>query len=285
MDYAGFYINLDRRADRRAALEGELAQYGLQNAYKRFAAVEGNASKAPNSRLQDGETGCFLSHLALLKENLGSPRHLHIVEDDVVFSSCTAQAIQWAIGQGHLENYDIVYLDVFVPLLNDAYKAYKKFYDSAVKRDATGRIVSTAFSVIDLKGLIFGSTASFLVSKNAVQKLHDFHAQELARGLSLPIDLFIRKLCNDGVIKVGCIFPFVTSVRFEHVVDNDIARAKPQLSALAADIARYAFFIGADFAKCRDYLNKYMPLPAGDEQTQILSHLLAFSLTDDYKAP
>ena len=285
MDYAGFYINLDRRAERSAEMESELARYGLKDAYNRFSAADGNTLNAPNPILKGGELGCFISHTLLLKQNLDSSKHLHVIEDDVIFSSCTAQALDWVIGQGHLAQYDIIYTDVFVPLLNDAYKAYKKFYDSAVKRDAYGNITSTSFSVVDLKGLIFGSTTSFLVNKQSIKKLHDLYAGEIARGASLPIDLFIRKLCGEGTLKVGCIFPFVTSVRLDHIIETDIARNYHQVSALAAHLARYSFFIGADFAKCQEYLEKYMPLPQGDKHAQILDHLLAFSLTDNYKAP
>jgi len=283
MDYAGFYINLDRRPERRADMEAELARHGF--AYTRFSAADGNSLKAPNPHLKEGEIGCFTSHHLLMKQNLEASRHLHVIEDDVMFAPAAKQAIDWVMGQGHLAQYDIIYTDIFVPLLNDAYKVYKKFYDTAVKRDAAGNISSVAFSVVNLQGLMFGSTASFLVNGASIKKLNDLYAGELARGASLPIDLFIRKLTHDGVIKTGCIFPFVTSVRLDHIVETDIVRSYHQVSALAAHLARYSFFVGADFKLCRDYLDKYLPLPSGDAQSQILNHLLAFSLTDDYKAP
>jgi GR25 family glycosyltransferase involved in LPS biosynthesis len=285
MNYAGFYINLNRRPKRNVEMEAEIARYGLLANYKRFSAADGNVLKAPNPHLKEGEIGCFTSHMQLLKQNLESRIPLHVIEDDVIFSTCTAQAIKWAIEQGQLDNYDIIYTDIFVPLLNDAYKAYKKVYDTVVQRDAKGNITSTSFSVVDLKGLIFGSTTSFLVNKNAIKKLHDLFATEIARGATLPVDLFIRKLCCDGAIKVGCIFPFVTSVRLDHILETDIVRNHHNLSPLAAHLARYSFFIGADFAKCREYLDKFLPLPTSDKHAQILSHLLAFSLTDNYKAP
>jgi hypothetical protein len=285
MDYAGFYINLDRRSERRAEMEGELARYNLSGAYRRFAAADGNSLHMPNPQLKEGEMGCFTSHYLLLKENLDQTKPLHVIEDDVIFASCTEQAIRWAIDQGHLAKYDIIYTDIFVPLLNDAYKVYKKFYDTAVKKDPRGNITNAAFSVADLRGLIFGSTTSFLVNGNSIKKLHDLYAEELACGASLPIDLFIRKLTGDGAIKTGCIFPFVTSVRLDHIVETDIARSSHQLSALAAHLARYSFFIGADLNKCREYLGRYLPLVSQDAHAEILNHLLAFSITDAYRAP
>src|ERR1700722_9684505 len=173
MDYAGFFINLDRRRERRATMEAELARHGFS--YTRFSAADGNGLKMPNPHLKEGEVGCFTSHHLLLKQNLGASRHLHVIEDDVVFAPCTKKAIEWAIGQGHLAQYDIIYTDIFVPLLNDAYKAYKKFYDTAVKRDAAGNITSVAFSVVNLQGLMFGSTASYLVNGASIKKLNDLY--------------------------------------------------------------------------------------------------------------
>ena len=146
-------------------------------------------------------------------------------------------------------------------------------------------INSVAFNVVDLKSLMFGSTASMLINPQSIAKLNLLYAGELNKGLTLPIDLFIRKLTHEGRIRCGCIFPFVTSVRLDHIVATDISRDYHQMSALAAHLARYSFFVGADMNLCRNYAGKYLPLPQPDAQGQILNHLLAFSLTDSYKAP
>jgi hypothetical protein len=135
-----------------------------------------------------------------------------------------------------------------------------------------------------LKGLLFGSASSYLVSKKSIGKLHDLLDKEIKSEPKQSIDLFIRRMCNEGVLKVGCMFPFVTSVRLDHIVETDIDRSYHQMSALAAHLARYSFFIGADLDKCREYLDKYLPIAAQtDKHTEILKHLLAFSLTDAYR--
>jgi len=68
-------------------------------------------------------------------------------------------------------------------------------------------------------------------------------------------------------------------------LETDIVRPYHELSALAAHLARYSFFIGADFDKCLEYLDKSMPLPPlDDKHTRILTHLLGFSLTDGYRS-
>ena len=69
-----FYINLDRRPDRRAEIEGELARMGISG--ERFPAIE-NA---------DGAIGCMMSHLKVLQlaKERGYPNVL-ILEDDLTF--------------------------------------------------------------------------------------------------------------------------------------------------------------------------------------------------------
>jgi len=69
-----FYINLDRRSDRRAEIEAELDTIGLSG--ERFAAIEG----------RPGIVGCGQSHLAVL--HLARDRGLKnvlIFEDDFQF--------------------------------------------------------------------------------------------------------------------------------------------------------------------------------------------------------
>jgi GR25 family glycosyltransferase involved in LPS biosynthesis len=284
MNYVGSYINLDRRTDRRAEIEAELTHFGLLPHYRRFSAVEGNGLNLSNPFLTSGEMGCFSSHYLLLKESLGLDRHLHVIEDDVVFSFATAEVINTLIEQNLFAGCDIVYTDVFVPIVDSAYKAYKKFYDSAVTRDENGRLSVKSYSVAALKGLPFGSTSSYMVNKDSIQKLHDLYAQQIVNEPSASNDLFIRALNEAGLIKVGCIFPFVTSVRLDHIIATDIERNYHKASALAAHLGRYSFFIGADFDKAREDLNTYLPLPpANDPTAQVLSHVLAFSLTDNYR--
>jgi GR25 family glycosyltransferase involved in LPS biosynthesis len=283
-NYQGFYINLDRRPDRRAQIEAELARYGLSDTYRRFRAVEGNGLRLSNPHIKEGEMGCFASHYMVLKENRDQDIHLHLIEDDAIFAPTTAQTINGIINQGLFADYDIIYTDVLIPLLNDAYKSYKGFYDATVKRDSAGRISKAVFTVINLKDQLFGSTSSYLVNKNSIKKVHDLYEQEITNEPRKSIDLFIRRMSNEEALKVGCIFPFVTSVRLDHIVETDIVRPYHEMSALATHLARYSFFIGADFDLCQGYLDKYMPLPSQvDKHTQILRHLLMFSLTDKYR--
>ncbi len=283
MDYAGFYINLDRSIARRGEIEAELKRCGLSRKYRRFPAAEGNALHFPNPVLKDGEMGCFTSHYLLLKENLGQPLHLHIVEDDVLFAKSAGSVIENALASGFLSNYDLLYTDTYIAIKNHLYKDYKDLYDTNVARDKTGALTRLVFSVIEMKENMFASTSSFLVNQKSIRKLHDLYAGELSKGPELPLDLFIRKQASEGTLKVGCLFPFATSVKLEHTLSTTIDSRYDQLSVLAATIARQSFFIDCDWGECLEYAKKKLPLPHNDIHLQVLMHILGFSLTGRYE--
>lgn len=70
-----YYINLDKRTDRKEQIEKELNDYGLN--YERFSAMEYQ---------EFGAYGCALSHLAILKEaKQKGYKNVWILEDDFTF--------------------------------------------------------------------------------------------------------------------------------------------------------------------------------------------------------
>lgn len=282
MNYAGAYINLDDKPERLAAIEAELARYGLSPVYTRFRGIEGNAEGFPNPHnLKQGVVGCFASHCRVLEENAGCDTHLHVIEDDAVFSSCTEPAIRWAIDTGKLDHCDILYTDISVPLRSDRYKLYRSMFEKAVTHDAAGNVTRMAFNVFSLKNVVYASAVSYLVNRRSIGKLGSLLRAELERGLEHPVDLFYRKKSEEGVITAACLFPFVTSINFEHVLDSSIDDELERPTALARLIGRYCFFAGCDWDKCDAYLDEF--LRATDRQAQALERVLGFSLTDTYK--
>jgi GR25 family glycosyltransferase involved in LPS biosynthesis len=288
MSYSGFYINLDRSRERRADVEAQLAQHTLAHAYTRFKAADGNSLDLPNPHLKNGEMGCFTSHYLLLKKHLDAPKHLHVIEDDVVFSSQTEQVIRATIENGGIDAYDIIFTDTYIPINIDAFRMYKELYDRSVTRDGSGAIVNAAFNVIDLAGRLFATTSSYLVNAKSIRKLYNIYTKEITNSPRVPIDLLIRNKAAQGVITVGCIFPFITTVRLDGGLDTTIAdRAAigrhDNLTVLAADIARQSFFIEGSLSKCREYADKFLP-PSGDPHQALLTALLGFAIGADYRA-
>jgi GR25 family glycosyltransferase involved in LPS biosynthesis len=286
MSYQGIYINLDRCPERRAALDAELARYGLTQRYRRLPAIDGNPDKI-QSRLKNGEVGCFLSHVRALQEGLKTNQHLHVVEDDTIFAACTAPTIEWAISSGAVGDYDILYTDIAFPFTNDSFRMFKNLFDRAVTRNAAGGIQTIEFQALNLKPVEFLSTSSYLVNKNSFQKLRQLYEAEVAEGIRVPIDLFFRNHARVGSLKVGCLFPFITSGRVEEVFTSTV-RTKPDTTRkfTAATIARYSFFVGCDWDQCQKWMDEYIAQPpANDRHAQLLARLLAFSLLIDEKTP
>ena len=115
MPHIGYYINLDRSHDRRAAIEGRLRNLEPPAAYQRFPAAAGNTSGFPNPRLNDAQIGCFTSHYLLLQRHRDGADHLHIIEDDVVLACRTVQFVEQVIASGMLDDLDILFTSGYLP--------------------------------------------------------------------------------------------------------------------------------------------------------------------------
>jgi len=282
MAFVGIYINLDRCPERRAEIEGEFLRLGLNGKYSRLPAADGNALNLSNPKLNNGEIGCFTSHYLALKQNLGSGQHLHVIEDDTLFASCTESVINRIIDSGELDQLDLLYTDVAIPLSNDAFKALKATYDSIVTRDESGALQSAAFQILPLNEYMFVTTSSFVINKNSIEKLYRLYHEELTSGASVPIDVFLRQKIDAGIIQAGCVFPFITSVRVDRVMDSTVRKVRDVTYRFtAAAIARYSFFIGCDWAECKKMVES-LPAPDRDDRhADILARVLEFSLVDN----
>jgi glycosyl transferase family 25 len=93
--FPAFYINLDRDGDRRAAIEGQLLNAGIEA--RRFSAVDGNnlppdlasffahGEGKPPPLMRPGEIGCYASHLGVCREVLAANLDAALVlEDDAI---------------------------------------------------------------------------------------------------------------------------------------------------------------------------------------------------------
>jgi GR25 family glycosyltransferase involved in LPS biosynthesis len=280
VSYAGFYINLDRSVARRGQIEAEIAGQALQHLYQRFAAADGNVRGFPNPHLTDAEIGCFTSHALLLKENLTRASHLHIVEDDAVFSRFTAPTLRAVLAPEVIDGFDIIFTESYVATHNSNYQQCKALYDSSVARDGAGRVTDVRTSII---GYVAGMS-SYIVNSRAIPKLVDLFMRELANGTPNPIDLVIREEARKGTLRVGCLFPFVTSVRLDGVVDNTIPdRKQDPLTQIAANLARHSFFVDCDHTALGARATEMLPLPQTDPHHRLLSHILAFSITEKFR--
>lgn len=287
MLYRGFYINLDASADRRDHVETQLAAYKLQAYYERFPACAGNALNLKAPDVSPGNVGCFCSHYQLLKSQLGTATHLHIVEDDVVFSPLVATVIEAQAQSGTLDAWDLFFTDVFVPFdflqLQELAVAFRKCTE--LRADGTVERVRS-FAIIPLKDRTFASTASYIVNRNSVGKVAAVLEEAVRTEVPLPIDLFYRQRVREGRLNAACLFPFITTVDVPLSQSSIISPSIPdqiQTSLLAAALLRRLFFIHSEpqrlLAACVAQLGGG-PMDARD---QVLAQLGRFALSEGYQ--
>jgi GR25 family glycosyltransferase involved in LPS biosynthesis len=237
------------------------------------------------SFLRAGEIGCFTSHYLLLEKNLTQTHHLHVIEDHVILSRATNSTLQMLLNSELLDNFDIIFTDISLPFDIFAIREYKTLFDSSIEKDGSGRIISVKkYSVIDLKNRFFASTSSFLVHKNSIAKLYQLLHQEVKIGPRKPIDLFIRAKVYEGKIRAAFIFPFITSIRLDHIFKTTISdRYECNLSVLAMLLMRHSFFIECDWAKCNQVIVDHFTPVKEDMHQTLLSCVFNFVLSDRFK--
>jgi GR25 family glycosyltransferase involved in LPS biosynthesis len=281
--YRGVYINLDRSSDRRAAIEGQLSSLKVLDRYARFAAVDGEQIKSTAPGLKAGQAACFWSHYGALSSLRGTQSCIHVLEDDAVLSQYLPEAIEAEQQMGTLDRFDIVYTETFA-----GYNAYFLREFKELTDDLLSRGPKPAFTVMDISGAFMAGTTSYLVGARGLDRVLASYRKGLDAGPTLPIDLFIRQEASQGNLKIGCIFPFITTVRLEW--DSIINSSEPdaeRLSRLAATLLRYSFFVDRDFDNYAkpslDLLADAMRRGSRDRHQEVLAQALGFVLSNNFR--
>lgn len=287
--YAGFYINLDRSPDRRREIEAELQKHNLAGLYARFPAVDGAKEAPAGSKLKPGETGCFFSHYRALLAARETGAGAHLLEDDAILSDQLGPTARLILGSRIFEQYDILFTDTFVHPDLQEIKNYKRIFDTLIP-DPARPPASIKFKTFSLAGRNMATTPSYFVGASTIQRVIEVFKREIDAGLSLPLDLFMRKAADEGRLRIGCLFPFLTSVRMEHILNTTIAARDKQEtnpSVLALALLRYSFFVGRDLkGYALPMLDSIMqPLAAAppDPHRAFLLKVLDFYLSPSYR--
>ena len=286
--YEGAYINLDRSAARRQAIESQLQGLGLSTMYRRVSAVDGKALPRHScGTLTPGEAGVFRSHANLLAEAGSRNRAVHVIEDDVILSRHTQDIIEQAIAAGYLEEFDFILLDTFVqPDLG-----MLKFLGQAFSRTMTksaDRIGLEDFQIVNVSRQNFAGTASYVVGPKGIAKMVPLLSAELRAGPRSPLDLFVRQCAGAGKLKAGMLAPFLTSINLEQVQQTTIGASAPgsEYSVTVLAALRYLFFIDRDLQLARHYLNLARRLrPENQTATsELVMEVVEFILSDEYRS-
>ena len=245
----GRYINLDRSEARRAAVQAQIDRFGLADRYTRFAAVDG-ASRPAAAPLKPGEVGCFLSHYEVLREHARDGRHVHVVEDDVVFGPQTVKIIDMIADQA-LDQADILYTDIspnFNQVLFLSMVEHLRgtgMTDPVQRTVFNGRPFPLNIAFMTLAGQAFTGSNAYIVGRRSIERLVAAMAAEIARGPTMPVDVFYSQQIDQGAFTAFCTIPFLTSVASPRAAPSTIGETAKTLD-LVCYLIRSHFFVDRD---------------------------------------
>jgi hypothetical protein len=281
MAYVGYYINLDRSVDRRAVMDAQLARLNLTDRYHRFAAVDGDQLGITSPKLTAGELGCFASHYQLLRQNLDSAEHLHIIEDDVVLAGCTAPFVQQIVTTAMIEQHDLLFTDMALPVDFRFYREARIRYERQIRRGADGATTSVQLSYFPY----ISCTGSYLVNRRSIGLICDVLGKELDRGAAAPIDVLIRAKVAEGKLRAKCLFPFITTVLPGKFANTVVRGARDQLSDFVVDLVRHSFFIDCDPAATLALAEQRLASPNAGFHGRLLALVLGFMTSEAFRQP
>jgi GR25 family glycosyltransferase involved in LPS biosynthesis len=268
--YKGLFINLDRSPDRRVKMESQLRKFNLQHRYSRFPAVDGQTLARTPGNITAAEYACFRSHCGALESAKAELGTIHILEDDVILSPQIEQIVGAFDSSGLLDPYDLIFTDTFVDSDPWLLREFKQQFDLRSSQPLK-------LSLLDFGQSYRCTTPSYLVPARSFVKVLDV----MRRGLinpSLPIDLFLRQEAQLGRLRLGCIFPFVTSVELGDADRTTITdrSTTAELSKEVMALLRYSFFIGRDLKSIPPTLLEKLHRPNNDDHEALISAVLGF---------
>jgi hypothetical protein len=226
----GYYINLDRKPERRRRMEAEFSRFKLSSFYERVSAVDGQPG-APEKAA--GAFGCFRSHLKVAEIGARAGSAIHVLEDDAILSSRLKPFLASPACAAALQRYDLLFLDMWVK--NEAIPRY---------RDALAR-ARGGYELMDLRGIRISATDSYLVGQRSLKKLAVMLAGEAAKGPRVAVDVFYWKMVEAGFLTAAVTVPFLTCVDIETGAESSIQK-------LSSDHQRESIMLRTSFFVDRD---------------------------------
>jgi len=281
MAYAGYYINLDRSIERRAAMEAQLTRLNLADRYHRFPAIDGEALGAGNTGLSASELGCFNSHHRLLRKNRDSTVHLHIIEDDVMLAGCMSQVIEQIVTSSTIDDHDLLFTDMALPVDFAFCRDARIRYQRQITRGEGGAVRSVRFSLLPY----IACTPSYLVNRRSIGRVCDVLEHELEQGASGPIDVVLRRKVAEGRLRARCLFPFITSVAPGRFAGTVLRGVRDELSDLVVDLVRHSFFVDCDQSATLALAGQRLADQATDFHGRLFAMAFGFMTSEAFQQP
>jgi GR25 family glycosyltransferase involved in LPS biosynthesis len=270
--YHGLFINLDSSTSRRSRIEAELRKYQLQDRYARFPAVDGRALASVQGAISAGEHACFQSHYRALERAKAANGTVHILEDDVVLSPQLEQIVSGFDTGGMFDYFDLIFTDIALGLDILLLRRLKTLFD------AHRQSQRPKFDVLDFNNVYQAGFQSYLVPRKSLDKVLSMLRRGLDSGPNVPVDIFVRQEAQEGRLRLGCIFPFVTSVQLGDAAATTIAdRAQnTEITREIVALLRYSFFVGRDLKAIPESLLAKLYAERGDDYDRLITAVLGF---------
>jgi GR25 family glycosyltransferase involved in LPS biosynthesis len=276
LGYHGIFINLERSVDRRLRLEAQLRRFNLQERYSRFTAFDGHASTDAVGTVTTSEHACFRSHYMALESASSKGATVHIMEDDVELTPQLEQIICSFDNGGSFDDFDIVFTDTGVALNTELVQYYKSLFD-AYRRGQPPKV-----GVIDINERYLWGSESYLVPSRAVNKVLSILRNGLDAGPQLPVDIFLRQEAHAGRLRLGCIFPFITSVQLDEVGRSTLGHTTEHLILRQGiHLLRYSFFVGRDLKHLRSFVVETLRGHDNDDYHRLISNILGLLVSPE----
>lgn len=267
------YINLEKDVVKNDELRNLFKKNAPDNwVLKRFNAIDKKYVEDNNIQglISNGAKGCYLSHLLLMSENINSRNPLLILEDDVIFSKNTFLIIEKLINSinDNIE-WDLIHTDICVPTPG----AMMDFYLQK-KSMNKGQI-----SLIDLSDKIYASTAAYIINHKSIAKIHRLLSEQYT--LDIPIDIYLRKLTHNGLIKSFVSLPFITTLA-KTSSESNIQLNEHAYTELIWHTYRKFIWLEADQDSVQSSIQKIMKSPI-DKDARNLIALISGFFRKDYR--
>lgn len=199
----GYYINLERSHNRRAALEscfGPLVSpaFSLQRIPATAAAEVGG--RYPGT-LTDVQKACILSHAKALQASLEHRGRALILEDDASLGSTGLTALR-SLLEPQQEDKDLIFLNALVTNKDFVFGKQYELYRRAI---ASGNVF-----LLDMREMTTAGADAYIVTHQAKSKLLALLGQ--IDRYDTPYDLLLAEWIHSGKLKASLAFPFVTSL-------------------------------------------------------------------------
>lgn len=263
----GVYINVETSKDRAELMQSQIDILKLP--YQRFDAID-KSEYHQYKRPQYIANG--ISHLDILKHFSNSKKHIHILEDDVIFSPSIKIHLLRVIKSLENTQWDVIFTDVIFGLDNNLFEIEKYF--SLYKNEKK-------LALLDLKNYIFVGTASYIVNKNSIDKIYKL-MNNIDSFDTSAYDLQLKDLVHSQKIKALTIFPFLTSTSIHS--KSSTLEDRNVTWDIASELLREHFYIDSNKeASSNQDLIEYLANIKTTQREELLLNIVKYRYSNQYK--